>query len=708
MATTTVAAQQRADLSREDRTQLLLAQLMEGGREDDETCHDLDKVTALLNEDFELTKADKDTPSICKVIDADCLDTILGHMDMRQPEEVRAHATLTSAAYLKAAGEEGAKALSSFFFDRVRRGTYDDFIVAFCVASHIFPIAPELISELFLSPGFLPSLAPLMNRKWKSRKVETACLEMLNAACMHPQCREAVEKYCIDWLEEVVDQDPNEVTRALDSDTQISLEDGSVNVNRHSIKVQIMAGVVLAKIRAIPSKTQLKNDESERIQPVSTTVEELAEKFTSFQLKKDDDHQDLKKAKHHSIEGLAYSTLRPTVKERVAHNADLLKNLVKSLNDAPAKSPMTYGVLSIFVNLTRYKPSLTEEEEKIRQLKAYADAAGKLTQTQEDTLDDNTHVSERSKLVFEAGVTPVLVTHSKNGSSASLSLIVSIINSISFTSALRGKLAQQGAVKLLLTAWANIPVKEAQARQMAAQALARILISINPALVFGGNRATPVTSAIRPLVSILPPDQSSEKRDLLPSFESLMALTNLASMDSSDVRGVIIRTAWPQIEDLLLSSNAQVAKAAVELICNLVQDIEGMALYADGTPQAQQRVHILLALADSENAATRSAAGGAFASLTAHENVCEAILQQERGVQILFAMCKEDSEDLRHRAAFVLRNIVTAEGKVGEIGKKRVTDQGGIEVLTECAKKTRRPEVLEVVLEVLKVLVEGK
>ncbi|CAI4218111.1 unnamed protein product [Parascedosporium putredinis] len=649
MATTTVATQQHAELSREDRTQLLLAQLMEGGREDDETCRDLDMVTALLNEDYELTKADKNVPSICNVIDADCLDTILGHMDLRQPEEVRAHATLTSAAYLKAAGEEGAKALSTFFFDRVRRGTYDDFIVAFCVASHMFPIAPELISELFLSPGFLPSLAPLMNRKWKSRKVETACLEMLNAACMHPQCREAVEKYCIDWLEEVVDQDPNEVTRALDSDTQISLEDGSVNVNRHSIKVQIMAGVVLAKIR-----TQL-NNENERVQVASTTIEELAEKFIAFQLTKDDGHEDLKKAKHHSIEGLAYATLRSTVKERVAHNADLLKNLVKSLNEAPAKSPTTYGALSIFVNLTRYRPSLTEEEEKIRQLKAYANAAGKLSQSQDDSLDDNTHVSERCRLVFEAGITPVLVTHSKNGSTASLSLIVSIINSISFTSGLRGKLAQQGAVKLLLTAWANLQEGDPQARQMAAQALARILISINPALVFGGNRATPVTSAIRPLVSILAPDQSSDKRDLLPSFESLMALTNLASMDS-----------------------AEVTKAAVELICNLVQDIEGMALYADGTPQAKQRVHILLALADSED------------------------------VEVLFKLCKEESDDLRHRAAFVLRNIVTAEGQVGELGRKQIADQGGVEVLTEAAKKTRRPEVLEVVLEVLKILVEGR
>lgn len=460
-------------------------------------------------------------------------------------------------------------------------------------------------------------------------------------------------------------------------------------------------------MKAIPSKTQL-NNENERVQVASTTIEELAEKFIAFQLTKDDGHEDLKKAKHHSIEGLAYATLRSTVKERVAHNADLLKNLVKSLNEAPAKSPTTYGALSIFVNLTRYRPSLTEEEEKIRQLKAYANAAGKLSQSQDDSLDDNTHVSERCRLVFEAGITPVLVTHSKNGSTASLSLIVSIINSISFTSGLRGKLAQQGAVKLLLTAWANLQEGDPQARQMAAQALARILISINPALVFGGNRATPVTSAIRPLVSILAPDQSSDKRDLLPSFESLMALTNLASMDSAEVRGVIIRTAWPQIEDLLLSSNIQVTKAAVELICNLVQDIEGMALYADGTPQAKQRVHILLALADSEDVGTRSAASGALASLTAHENVVEAILQRERGVEVLFKLCKEESDDLRHRAAFVLRNIVTAEGQVGELGRKQIADQGGVEVLTEAAKKTRRPEVLEVVLEVLKILVEGR
>jgi hypothetical protein len=64
---------------------------------------------------------------------------------------------------------------------------------------------------------------------------------------------------------------------------------------------------------------------------------------------------------------------------------------------------------------------------------------------------------------------------------------------------------------------------------------------------------------------------------------------------------VILRDAWPQVEDLMLSSNPLVSKAAVELVCNLVQDPRGMALYADGSAAAKQRLHILVALADAED-----------------------------------------------------------------------------------------------------------
>ncbi|KAI1642033.1 ARM repeat-containing protein [Daldinia loculata] len=683
-------------LSNIEQTQLILARLMEGGQEDDDTCRELDRLTKMLNDD---TKAKNKDQSICDIIDDVCVDTILGYLDMRQADSVRGHAVLSASAYLKAAGDKGNEALRKFFFDRVQRGTYDDYIVAFCVAAAIFPIASDVTADIFLSEGFLPTLDPLMRRKWKSRKVETACLEMLNAASMNSSCREAINKYCADWLEEVVDQDPNELARGIyTADPQIQVSEGSIAMRRHSVAVQNLAAVILAKLRAVPSSAQQTAEGSDsRIQQANTSIEDLSKMFSTMILK------DPESNKRHSVEGLAYATIQPGIKEEVARSTELLKALVKILGDAPAKSPLTYGALSIFTNLTRYQPVQSEEEKKMTQLKAYADAAGKLGAP--NPLNDDNHVTERCIRVFEAGIVPVLVTHSRHGSVASLNLIVSIISALSVTTTLRGQLSQQGAVNLLIAAASALPDSESQAKRTAAQALARILISTNPALVFGGTRARPQNSAIRPLIYILTPDPTTETRDLLPTFEALMALTNLASTDD-DTRVTIIRNAWSEIEELMLSSNNRVSKAAVELICNLVQSVEGIAQYADNSPQAANRLHILLALADAEDEGTRSAAGGALASLTAYDAVVTGILKRTRGVEVVLGLCSEKSEDLRHRGAFVVYNMVACEGETGKAARKEIREKNGIEVLKECTKSSRRAEVVEVTVQALKVLLE--
>ncbi|KAK3344423.1 myosin-binding striated muscle assembly central-domain-containing protein, partial [Lasiosphaeria hispida] len=684
---------QLAELGRQDQTLLLFARLMEGGQEDEETVRDLGKLTKLLHDDVELAK--KREPTITKVIDGDCVDTILCYLDMRQPDIVRGHAAMCTSAYLKASGEDGNRKLSDFFHDRVRRGTYDDYIVAFCVAATIFPIVPDLTSELFLSEGFLASLGPLMRRKWKSRKVETACLEMLNAACMHANCREAVLKYCSEWLEEIIDQDPEDVVKAMyAADPGVHLQEGSISMRRHSLHVQNLAAVVLAKLRAV--QTPRPSDASgPRVQPATTSVEDLSKMFTNMLLNNPEHSTQT------SIEGLAYASLQPRVKEDLSKNKEFLAGLVKTLEGAPPKSPLTYGALSILVNLTVYQPVRSEEEKRMNQLKAYANAAGKL---QPDPLNDNDHVSERCKRAYEAGVIPVLVSHSKNGSVASLSLIISIIYSLSMTVALRGQLAQQGAVRLLIAAWAALPETDSKTRRTAAQALARILISTNPAHVFGGTRPIPQSNAIRPLASIIAPDPDAETRDLLPTFEALMALTNLASTDD-DTRHSIVRIAWNDIEDQLLSSNARVTTAAVELVCNIVQSAtDAVALYADGKTKANDRLKVLVALADAEDEATRSAAGGGLASLTGHEAVVSAIASRERSTQVVLGLCKEESEDLRHRGVFVVYNMAATDGETGKLAREALSAAGAIEVLTDCAKKSRRSEVVEVTIQALKLL----
>ena len=407
---------------------------------------------------------------------------------------------------------------------------------------------------------------------------------------------------------------------------------------------------------------------------------------------------------HISVEGLAYATIQSKIKEELARDQDSLKRLVKALETAPPKSPLTYGALSIFFNLTRYRPVETEEQKRLNQLKAYANAGGKL---QTDPLNDDAHVAERCKRVFEAGITPALVTRAKTSSAASLSLIIAIIYSLSVTPSLRGQLAQQGAVRLLIAAWSALPETETetQPRRTAAQALARILISTNPSLIF---RQTSQSTAIRPLTSIIAPDPTAETRDLLPTFESLLALTNLASTDN-DTRHLIVRIAWDDIEEQLFSSNTRVSTAAAELLCNLVQSpADALALFGDGSAKADTRIKVVLALADAEDEKTRSAAGGALASLTGLDVVVRGMLAQPRGAAVVLGLCRDQNEGLRHRGAVVVDNMLSHEGEVGELAREKLVAAGAVEALTECAKKSRSTEVVHLVVQCLEVLLGEK
>lgn len=92
-----------------------------------------------------------------------------------------------------------------------------------------------------------------MNRNWKTKMVEQAALEMLNAACMNAQCREAVQKYCMDWLEEIVETEPEHPSEVGNSERAIVVEDGPLQSQTHSQTLRNLAGVILAKIQVSPT-----------------------------------------------------------------------------------------------------------------------------------------------------------------------------------------------------------------------------------------------------------------------------------------------------------------------------------------------------------------------------------------------------------------------------------------------------------------------
>ncbi|PGH33618.1 hypothetical protein GX50_03528 [[Emmonsia] crescens] len=703
--------------------QLFIAKLMESG-------HDLDGrslkgIARLLAVDAE---------NLQHLVDEDCFDAILSSLDLRLPIDVRSQATLATAKYLEAAGENGQIFFTKILTARVARQRNDDYIIAFSAAAAVFPIIPSITATLFLTDGFVQSLVVLLEQKRKASTVERAVLELFNAACIDKQCREAIDKYCGEWL-----------SHTLSSGIEESSE---------------LAAVTLAKIRASENGAHPKPTAASGVRGEESlgSSHDLVERFKSLLAKRPQ-----KGDFHHLVEGLAFSSVKPDVKEQLASKGSAFpSDLVAILKNNTTDSSLIYGGLMIIHNLTKYLPNISEEQKKISELRSYANASSKPAAS--DPLDDDHHVKERCGTIINAGIMPLLVDCNKaNTTSNSIQDLTSkILLSLSKTPQTRGKLAQQGAVKLLLSLLSyrtdnNTNYRENdEPTQNTAHALARILISVNPAHVFSSSGFPQITTAIRPLIHLLQPSSSTTTnpspspslstetpRDLLPSFESLLALTNLASTSTPNASSssssspsaatTITRLAFPTIEDLLLSSNTYLQRAASELTCNLMTCPDGVAKFADGTPRAAQRLHILLALADVRDLATRRAAGGALAALTEFEEVVEALLEREGGVEVLLGMCRESGDgegeddgdggmEMVHRGLVCVRNMGCCEGEVGRRARRVLKERGAVEVLRGCLVggvgaggaaagggrgRGMGEEVLRCGVEGLRVLVEG-
>ncbi|KAK6821712.1 Myosin-binding striated muscle assembly central [Aspergillus parasiticus SU-1] len=644
---------------------LFIAKLMESG-------HDLDGrslkgIARLLA---------VDASKLQDQVDDEELDVILSSLDHRLPLEWRSQATLATVKYLEASKETGQSRFTKLISARLTKARVDDHIIAFSATAAVFPVIPEIAATLFLSEEFMASLTPVSARDTKRRRVEVSMLELLNAACINKACREAIAKNFSDWLSHTL-------TNGSDESSEL-------------------AAVVLAKIR-VSDKDAGSNGQ---VQGDDASVAELVERFkTIMSSRRGESVQNV-------IEGLAYSSVKPIVKEQLAKDSTFLRDLVKVLHENLSDSSVLYGGLMIIVNITQFLPNLTEEQKKMSQLKSYAEASPD-ARAGPNPLEKDESVIARCNAVIEAGIMPLFIECSKTNLPSVQGLVSKIILSLSRNQKTRGTLAQQGGVKLLLNTGTSRQGGSGSiandAVPNASHALARILISVNPSHVFPPSGFPQVTSAIRPLTALLvvPETSADQPRDLLPIFESLLALTNLASHPDESAPDAIVRQAWSVIEDLLLSNSPLIQRAACELVCNLMTCEAGIVKFADGSKRAGQRLHILLALTDADDIATRRAAGGGLAMLTEFDSVVAAVLDKPRGVPLLLRLCQEDDEGLLHRGVACVRNMsCIASGDIGRRAKEALKKGGAVDILSNVLKKSRNPAVLQTGVEALKPLLE--
>lgn len=344
-----------------------------------------------------------------------------------------------------------------------------------------------------------------------------------------------------------------------------------------------------------------------------------------------------------AAEGLSYLTLDADVKEKLVEDQAAIQALIQLAKTGDQSA--LYGVVTTLVNLC----NAYDKQEMVPEMLELAKFAKHHIPEQHE-LDDQDFIDKRLTILAKAGVTSGLVALSKTESHNSRELIARVFNAICSIQELRGIVVQQGGAKVL------IPMAlegTNTGKKQAAQALARIGITINPEVAFPGQRNLEV---VRPLISLLHPECTA-----LENFEALMALCNLAGMNDTTRNRILKEGGLSKIEHYLYEDHLMLNRAAVQCICNLVQSEDVIKSY-EGSNDKTKYLYILCQEEDED---TVMAASGALCVLTSVSKVCcRRLLDVTNWIETLRCLLANPNIEIQYRGTYMLYNIVNGDNDI--------------------------------------------
>jgi len=484
-----------------------------------------------------------------------------------------------------------------------------------------------------------------------------------------------------------------------------------------------------------------------------------------------------------SLEGLAVISTRPAIRQRLADDPSFLKSLVElspiprqkggslpitprtsidlDLEAEPADTALCYGITTILVNITSLKAILSAEDEQAAKLRAMALSGKRDTSTvaQDDPLESEDAVRERVTKVIKAGGTRALTGLVRADSQVvktglgklCLNMVESQGNRMEFIRD-GGFKALSAIIRDLLPSTDKSQTTPNETKVIAllpaSQALAKMVITTPPHLLFPPPVSATSLNALTPLYHLLCDSSSS----LLQRFEALMALTNIATIEPSIATRLVqakytpiereADTMWRgngqeakirifhRIEECLTNDNTLVRRAATELICNLMSCEAGYLEYTATTnARTASRLRLMLILTGSDDLATRLAAGGAIATITESPEACATLLKDQdrsawsRLVSYMEYQDEEEDEDGNtipvisslppdepsiYRAAIIFYNLVTYTTGLSEDRRSEELDRAKTAGVQDALMRVLRSKVgndtLEPIVECLKLL----
>ena len=365
-----------------------------------------------------------------------------------------------------------------------------------------------------------------------------------------------------------------------------------------------------------------------------------------------------------SSEAIAAASLNPETAIPLYQLPDILEVLIESACNEESPLECRYGALVAMANLTALPyPDNSETEQIIQKVKGLTprkEHGNEETDNMKIILSEAAMETRKEMLdeKYIQRISQMMPTYTF----ASAAQAAKIILNFSEMPKVRGQLAQSGAVKGLISVATRAmneknPNNDENLKMAfcySVLALARILISLDPALVFSPGRIH-YSTAVKPMIRFLCDRNLNPTGDLADRVEIFMALTNLALTDELTCK-IIVDEGYDEIELAMNSGNTILRRAATELICNLVRSEAGMRLYSSNSTQAKRRMQLLCAM-DTDDLRTQLAVGGALATLTSESQSFHSIGSTNMFSDSILLMIESENLGLQLRGLTSILNI---------------------------------------------------
>ena len=501
--------------------------------------------------------------------------------------------------------------------------------------SELYPSLTTLCSEIFLTNG--------LSKLFKKRVFEEQDLQFTK------ELLRLLSSACID-----------ETMRTYITENYLQLLERSLNVE----DVQIYSALVLVKTWSFTKLTCINlkqlseifiNAISRRIMPKIENVNESAVKL-----------EEVPKVEI-SVEALAYLSLKASVKIMIRSNesfTEILLTMIKSQK----MTHCLYGLLVIMANLSTLPEESNGSSQSINDLKNYADLkgpgadkVGAEKESKEDILLFNEKYILRTELIS------FLKREMHNLSPNCKQQVVRVIYNITRSKNFIPQCISQGGTTIILEYLANKQDIGEPIRILGCRALTRMLIFTNPGLIFKKYSAL---NAIPFLFELLPrstpvddnPLHNDEQIKLTDNYEALLALTNLASSETSDGEEVckhIVSTKvyWSTIENLMLDENVPLQRSTLELISNMMSHPLTIAakFFNLENPQSLRNFNILVKLLQLSDVESQRAVAAIFANIaTTIPLIAKELLTKKELIENAIQVFADQIDDIELRQRLLM------------------------------------------------------